>query len=244
MAQSQLALYNMAVGACGGDYTISAVAEESVPAEVCELFYENVRQTVFRAAFWACAKRHDRMTKAAARDATTGYDSDTDDDWVDSDPEPGFAFSYTLPSNLLRCRYLSTFELFSLGWEEEGAHKILSCNSGGVNATDAPILCYTVDVTDVTLWEPDLYQAVAYGLAAHIAMPLTGSRSKLGTLLEVANSFILEARANTANEIGHLIRARQAPERLQARGYAYSPVLQPYVYPYGHLLTGTGAGVV
>lgn len=244
MAQSQTALYNLAVAAVGGDYTISSTSEESIPAEVCELWYEPVRQTVLRAAFWACAKRHERMTKAAARDAETGYDSDTDDDWVTSDPEPGYAFSYTLPTSMLRARYLTTLEMFSLGWEEEGAHKILSCNSGGENATDAPILCYTVDVTDVTLWEPDLYMAIAYGLAGHIALPLTGKAGKAQAMYALANQLIMEARANGANEVGHLLRKRQAPELLQARGYAYSPTISPYVYPYGHLLTGTGAPVV
>lgn len=244
MAQSQVNLYNIAIGAVGADYTISATSEASIPAEACELYYENVRQTVLRAAFWNCAKRHVRMTKAAARDATTGYDSDTDDDWVTSDPEPGYAFSYTLPASMLRARYLTTFEMFSLGWEEEGDHAILSCNTGGINATDAPILCYTKDVTDVTAWEPDLYQAIAYGLAAHICQPLTGKKASTEQLLGIANSFILVARQATANTQGHLHYARQVPERLQARGYAYSPVVQPYVYPYGHLLTGTGAGVV
>ena len=179
MAQSQLALYNMAVGHCGADFTISATSEESVPAEVCELHYENVRQVILRAAFWDCAKRHVRMTKAAARDETTGYDHDTDDDWVTSDPEPGYAFSYTLPSSMLRARYLTTFDRFSLGWEEEGDHAILSCDVGGTATTDAPILCYTVDVTDVTVWDADLYQAVAYGLAGQIAMALTGRGTKL-----------------------------------------------------------------
>jgi len=244
MAQSQVALYNLAIAACGGDYTVSATSEESIPAETCELFYENVRQTVLRAAYWPCAKRHVRMTKAAARDAETGYDSNTDADWQTSDPEPGYAYSYTLPNSMLRARYLSTFEVFSLGWEEEGDHAIISCNSGGVTADDAPILCYTKDVTDVTTWEADLYQSVAYGLAAHIALPLTGKTTKADTLFTLANSFILMARANSANEMAHLRNVQQMPERLQARGYAYSPIIAPYIYPYGNLLTGTGAPVV
>ena len=242
MAQSQVALYNLAISAVGGDYTISATNEESIPAEICELWYENVRQTVLRAAFWQTAKRHVRMTKAAARDSETGYDTDTAADWQTSDPEPGWAFSYTLPSNMLRARYLTDFSMFTLGWEEEGSHKILSANVGGETADDAPILAYTIDVTDVTLWEPDLYQAIAYGLAGHIAMPLTGKPGKAEMMFTLANGLINEARANTANEMHVMLQ--QAPGRLQARGYAYQPVLNPYVYPYGNFLAGTGAGVV
>ena len=243
MPQSQLNLYNLALGAIGADYTISAVDEESVPAEACELYYENVRQTILRAAFWHCAKRHVRMTKAAATVETTGYDHDTELFWVSSDPEPGYAFSYTLPT-MLRARYLTTFEMFSLGWEMEGDHAILSCNTGGPEDEDAPILCYTADVTNVTVWDAGLYQAVYHGLAANIAMALTGKKNQVDLNFGLANQLILQARADNANEMGHLLYSEQVPERLQARGYAYSPVTTPYIYPYGHLLTGTGASVV
>ena len=244
MAQSQTELYNLAIASVGADYTISSPTEESVPAEVCELYYDNVRQTVLRSAFWHVAKRHERLTKDAARDAESGYDSDPAAEWVPGDPEPGYAFSYQLPTDMLRARYLTTHEMFSMGWNEDDDRAMLSCNTGGGNAEDPPILCYTTDVTDVALWDPGLYQAVAYGLGAHICLPLTGKASKADTLFTLANSFILTARADAANEMGHLRNTRQAPERLQARGYLYYPVITPYIYPYGHLLTGTGAGVV
>ena len=228
MAQSQLNLYNLAVSACGADYTISTTGEQSVPAEICELWYENTRQTVLRAAHWKSCKRYARLTEEAERDLAA--------DWVSTDPEPGYAYSYEVPANMLAARYLTTFEQFNLGYETD--QMIISCNIGGSAATDAPILCYTLDQTDPTAWEPDLYQAVVYGLAGHICMPLNGKPSRAKNLFDLSNFILQDARANTANEMHRLMRTNS--ERLQARGYNQAP-LSPYVYPYGNTFTLTGA---
>lgn len=231
MAQSQLNLYNMALAACGADYSLSATNEETIPASVCNLWYENVRQTVLRAAHWKSAKRYARLTEEAERDLSA--------DWVTTDPEPGYAFSYALPSSLLAARYLTDFSQFDIGYDND--KKILSCNIGGSAATDAPVLCYTIDVTDVTLFEPDLYQALIYGLAAHISMPLTGKVARVRGLLELANGVLLSARAATANEM--YVVYNQFTERLQARGFTHN-IPSIYVYPYGGLLAAPGAPVV
>lgn len=231
MAQSQLNLYNMALAACGADYSLSATNESSIPASVCNLWYENVRQVVLRAAHWKSAKRYSRLTEETERDQSA--------DWVSTDPEPGYAFSYALPSGLLAARYITDFAQFDIGYDND--KKILSCNIGGSAATDAPILCYTVDVTDVTLFEPDLYQAIIYGLAAHISMPLTGKVQRARGVIELGNNILLEARAATANEM--YVLYKQYTERLQARGFAHS-IPSPYIYPYGSMLAAPGAPLV
>lgn len=241
MAQSQLALYNLALSIMGSDYTVASLTEQSIPNEVCNLWYENTRLTVFRAAHWKSCKRYARLVKANSRETETGYTSDSDLDWQSTDPEPGFAFSYLLPERCVAPRYLSDFGQFDVGVNSDSGQDILSCNYGGAEADDAPILCYTYDQTNPVKWEPDLYKAMAYALASQIAMPITGKPKKTELIFGVANQIILEARASTANEM-HM-RQTQLPEQLQARGYltTYSA---PYVYPYGSLLTGTGASVV
>jgi len=230
MAQSQLNLYNLALAIVGSDYTISATNEASIPAETCDMWYENVRQVALRAAHWNSAKRYARLVEDTERDTAA--------DWVSTDPEPGYGFSYALPANMLAARYMTDFSQFTLGYET--AAKIISSNIGGSAATDAPILCFTVDVTDLTIWEPDLYQAIAYALAAHVSIPLTGKVSKSVNNFQLANNIILEARAATANEIRRFMTQR--PETLAARGYSYT-VAAPYVYPYGALFSNTGAPV-
>lgn len=234
MAQSQLALYNLALSIVGMDFTISAVDESSVPAEACQLWYENVRQTILRAAHWNSCKRYVRLTEVTERDLSA--------DWVAGDPEPGFAYSYdiTAVTSLLAARYLTDFQQFSIGYDTSNTKKTLSCDVGGSAATDAPILCYTLDVTDATLWEPDLYKAIGFGLAAHITPGTTGKRGLKLDNLAAANQIILEARAANANEMHRYFRSR--PTMLGERGYQYT-IDTPYIYPYGNLLTSTGAPV-
>lgn len=230
MAQSQVNLYNLAISQAGSDYVISATSDQTLAAETCELYYENVRQTVLRAAHWNSAKRYGRLTEETERDADAA--------WVSTDPEPGYAFSYDLPANYLYARYLSTYERFEIGYETD--QKILSCDIGGDNFDDRPILCYTVDVTDVTIWEPDLYRAMYFALAAHICMPLNGKPSRARELFQYANAFLMDAQTQNANEMHRYLQQRV--ERLAARGYSYTPP-DLYVYPFGNLFSGTGASL-
>lgn len=228
MAQSQLALYNLAISLCGGDYTIAAVSEASVPAEMCELWYEPTRQLVMRAAHWNSCERIARLVEDTERDSGAA--------WVPGDPSPGFAFSYTLPSDMLAARYLATFSRFKISYDDTG--KTLVCDIGGSATTDAPLLIYTTDNDTVTEWEADLYLAMAYGLAGNVAIGLTGKRSKSADLFQLANSYLTNARANNANE-QHELRTQKAAS-LQLRGYSQSNI-NSYVYPFGNLFAPPGA---
>ena len=186
---------------------------------------------MLRAAHWKCAKRFARVVEDTERDTSA--------DWVSTDPEPGYGFSYTLPSSMLAARYLTDFSQFTIGYETSAM--LLHCNVGGSATTDAPILCYTIDVTDVTLWEPDLYQAMVYALAASISMPLHAKVERAKFNYQLANDAILTARTATANEMYRLLQ--QTPSVLDARGYEYE-MNAPYLYPYGSAFTGTGAPIV
>lgn len=222
MAQTQLALYNLALSIAGADFTIAAVDEKSVAAEACQLWYENVRHVVLRSAHWNSAKRFARLDEEQAR---------TSAEWEDYDPEPGYGFSYTLPTDFLAARFLSNFAEFSLGITSN--RKVISTNQ-----TPSPVLSYTADVVDPVSWEPDLYQAMAYSLAAHITMPLTGKPTRVRQNMNVAYELVLQARANTANEMHRLLSSR--PEVLALRGTDYA-VSAPFIYPYGSFFAGTGA---
>lgn len=231
MAQSQLDLYNKALSVIGADYTVEAVDEASVPAETCELWYDEVRRVVLRAAHWGSARKVARLTLEAERDLSA--------DWVTSDPEPGFAYSYVIPSDLLAARYLSHFGEFTISNDDD--EKILNTNWGSDTASERPVLIYTFDQTDVSKWEPDLYVAIAYSLAAQITMPLTGKLARVRSNLEMAYDLVLQARVNTANEIHRMMQSQ--PEILSLRGYSYSPST-PYIYPYGSWFSTPGAPVL
>lgn len=231
MAQSQVALYNIAIAACGGTATLTATSDSVIEAEMCELFYENVRQVALRSMHWNSCKRYARLVEEAERDTSAA--------WVSTDPEPGYGFSYDLPANYLHARYLTDFSVFEIGYETD--QKILSCNIGGSDADeDPPVLCYTIDVTDVTIWEPDLYMAIAYALSAHISMPLHAKPARAKENIALANSIIETARVNNANEMQRLFDKR--PDSLGQRGYSYGAIT-PYVFPYGALYSNPGAGL-
>jgi len=230
MAQSQLALYNLALVYAGADYTIEATTEESVPAETLELIYENTRQMTFRAAHWNSCKKYVRLVEEKERNLSA--------DWVTSDPAPGWAYSYEMPDDVLAARYLTDFAQFEVGYDDDDY--ILSTNGGSDTASETPVLCYTFDQTDVTKWEPDLYNAMAHALAGYYVLGSTGKRNKTNESFGLANLAIMNARANNANEQQQL--RQQVAERLQARGYEFN-VINPYVHPYGPIFTGTGAPV-
>lgn len=230
MPQSQLDLYNMAVASTGGDFTIATLVEESVPRELCDLYYETVYKTVLRAAHWKVAKRFARLVKVKERDFSQ--------DWAADDPEPDWMFSYAMPSTALAARHLNDFSMFTVGWDETTSQDVLYANVGGPNANDAPILTFTADIgPDPVNWNPDLYLATAYGLASYISRPLNGKRAQAMEMLQIANDLILSARAHTANE--QQVIQRVIPSELAARGFDAFPEFR-FIQQYGPLLALPG----
>lgn len=229
MAQSQLNLYNLALSIISDKYIVATTGEASIPAETCGMWYDVVRQTVLRSAHWNSCRRFARLTQEAARDTAL--------DWVAADPNPGWAFSYDFPADMLAARYMTNFAEFDVGYDNDG--KVINSNVGGTATADKPVLCYTADITDPLIWEPDLYKGMSFALAAHIAMPLTGKSGSARSWLEVANGVILEARVASANERQQLIRTM--PESLLARGYTDQNTTVPFFYPYGPSFSASGA---
>ncbi len=228
MTQSQTNLYNMALSACGARAKISAPTENSRPAEECEIWYESARQTVLRAAHWQSAKKFFRLGLLATRSDSSA--------WTTADPEPGRLYQYAAPADMLQARNLTTFERFSVGTDFNSLVRTIECD------TEDALLHYTFDQTDLSLWDPGLYQAVAYALAAFIARPLTGKRARTQDIAAEANAIIREARAQTLNEQDG--RIEFLAEWHEARGFSGGASKTKYIYPYGNLIAGTGASVV
>lgn len=68
--------------------------------------------------------------------------------------------------------------------------------------TNAPIAVgvYNMDLTDYNLWPDDVIQTFVYALAGMITIPLGGDKKLAQMNIELANTKILDARANDANE--------------------------------------------
>jgi hypothetical protein len=105
--------------------------------------------------------------------------------------------------------------------------RLLHCNQ------ITPILRYTGGQPNVALWSNNLLMAIVYGMAGHIAQPLSGKTSLTAKLVEKANEFILAARVNSANQNQQAYDV--LPEWIEGRGYA-NGARQQFFYPTGSLL--------
>lgn len=212
-ATAEVDIYNMALSALGTTSSVATVDEDSREAEQCSIWYEPVRDQIFRAAPWPRLTGFKRLALSVERDQ--------DEDWVATDPDPKWQFAYALPADYIRPRYLNTYVQF----EESmvGDLPVLVTNA------ETPILTYTRKLTRVDLWDPDLTQAVAFGLAAHIAKALTGKDSDLRNMFELAQEKILNARVNAANSRN--ATNESVPDWIAARGYAGTGPYAQYIYP-------------
>ena len=217
MVPDEVSIYNLALNAIGARSNLSATSEKDRGAEVCRLWYPVVRDQVLAAASWPSCKSFKRLALLKARE---------DADWVTGDPEPGYSFIYSSPSDMLHPRYLSDFSKFSMS-SYTGEIKALSTN------TEKALLTYTRRNYTVGSWESELQMAVAYGLAANIVMPLTGKPQRAQLLAQQANDFIITARVAMANEDAESYET--LPDWITARGYS-NPNDVRWFYPVGSLL--------
>lgn len=220
-------IYNLALAASGSRSRVSATTESSREAEECTLWYAEVRDQVLRAAFWPGARANQRLALRVERDA--------DEDWVSTDPDPGYVYAYGVPADIIAPRYLSTFERFIISTSSDNS-KVLCAN------TENAILTYTKRQTNINLWDAQLKMAIIYALAAHISTPLHGKNSRADRVEARANALILEARAAAGNTDEALHDT--VPEWIAARGSAFATPPDRFIYPYGPLIQVTsGAGV-
>lgn len=218
-------LYNLALNAVGSRDNISHTAEASREAEVCNLWYPVVRDQVLRAASWPSCRRTKRLAVLATASGA---------EWAEGMPDPGFSFAYGTPADMLYPRYLSDFTRFEVSTTPSGTSKTIQTNTTGA------ILIYTYRNELISMWESSLQMAIVYGLAANVAMPLTGKINRATGLINNANDLIFSARAEAANENNSQMES--IPDWIAVRGYA-NPGDTRFYYPFGPMLT-LSAGIV
>lgn len=223
---TEVGLYNLALSLIGSTVSVASTTEASKEAETCLLWYAEARNRVLAAAPWPSALGTARLELDVERE--------TSEDWTDAAPLPGWAYSYVLPTDILRPRYISNYSRFQLYNDVNGQNRL---------ATDweDPVLVYT-KLVDIDKWDHLLKMAVVHALSAYIVMPLTGKLQRAGVVIQQANDMILEARTTNANQEEQQLESM--PDWITARGYGgYAPQTR-YVYPNGPLLTATAAATV
>lgn len=217
MAQTVDDLFALAVSACHGDSTPEGLISSSRAYTLCERWYDIVRKTILRAAYWPSVTSTGYLAVLAEASATR--------EWAEGDPTPPWRYVYGLPSNYIRARYLTTYAKFEMT-SFSGA-PALQCDE------QKAILVYTRDEENITLWEEDLKMAVIYGLASHIGAELTGSRYIIERNIANTDQLIGVARANFMNE--NSMTLETVPPWISERGFINAPKPRFY-YPEGAML--------
>lgn len=219
---SEVAIFNLALNAVGSRSNISSPTENSREAEVCNLWYSAVRDLILAAAPWPEATEIRYLAQLAEAD------EDDDGEWAYDDPRPGYSYVYSLPSDLVQPQYLTDWGFFLVTSHSEN-RRALHTN------TYQAALVYTKRLEVISLWSPQLQMAVVYGLAAHIAMPLSGKTSRAKMLAATANEFLLAARETAANVNSE--NYDSVPDWIAARGYTGAGPSTRYFHPAGSLLS-------
>ncbi len=219
MARDLVTLYNLALSSVGTRAKVSLPTEKSREAEICNLWYETVRDKVLRAAPWASARGAANLAVVAERDFNVV--------WQSTMPQPPWRFMYSLPADFLYPRYITSFEHFILS--DYNNSPVLLTNE------EATTLIYTKKQSIPSAWDSDLFHALVEALAAQIAMPLHAKSSRAQLALQNANNAIIMARVQTANE--NQIDYDSTPDWLIARGVGLTNFVSRFVYENGPLLS-------
>lgn len=227
MAQSLVTLFNLALSAVGTRSIVSSASENSREAEICNLWYPTIRDNVLKAAPWPTARTMARLSLLAERDFT--------EVWAQGDPQNPWTFAYAAPTDMLHPQFLENYYPFELGVRRTMVGDI-TVNQKVIltDVAEAGIL-YTYQGTDLSLWESDLFLAIAMGLASAVAMPLHGKPKNAEFALMQANKAIMDARVNAANQA--MTRQDHIPDWLAARGVASLANPSGFIFPSGPLLS-------
>lgn len=150
---SRVQIYNMALGRAGVTREVSSHDEDSVEAITCRRYYESVRDTALRDFAWPFARRYHTLELVA------------------EDPSDEWGYSYRYPTNCIKALYLvtgirnsATPPPWELGHDDQG--RLIYTDEA-----DA-VLRYIARITNDELFDESHVDALAWGLAAEIAIAL------------------------------------------------------------------------
>lgn len=180
MTISDVAICNLALDLLGAD-TISQIGENSKAGKLCQRNYEPLRDAVLRAYPWNSVTRRATLAK------------------LDAAPAWGFANQYQLPEGPNPERWLA---MAYVEGELEGTASRYKIEGRKLLSDDGPSLniLYIARITDPTLYDPLLVQAMAARIAWQLAFPITGERSVAADMANMYRALLLEARRRDAQE--------------------------------------------
>lgn len=206
-------LFNQALTAVGSEPSVTDPEAPGKATAILQLWYPVARHAVMTAAHWDSLRVTKRLPVAILRDVN--------EDWVNSNPLPGYRYAYQLPSDMLQPQYLADFSRFEIS--RVGSARVLSTN------TEGAILRYTADEVIPTNWEPDLYRSIIWALAACINMAKNGKMAVTQKLENQTLDIISQAAVNIAN--GQDTYNESPPSFYAGTGFSYPGQTARYYYP-------------
>lgn len=176
----KIQIVNIALGRIGVA-AIESLFEASEAARVASRYYDIDRQLVLRKYPWGFATRRVQLAQ------------------IETKPND-YKYAYRYPADVLYLRGMYN-EYFDKPIHEQN-YKILSDKSGKVLYTDVPhaYIEYTADLEDVSLFDPQFSECLAWKLASDIAFALTGNLQMMQNALQAYNAYVNEAMGNDAEE--------------------------------------------
>ena len=146
---------NVALSRIGNNQFIDSIDEDSKQAELCALHYPMSVQQVLADGDWAFAEG--RVVLA-----------------LSGTPPTNWEYRYAYPNDCLKARRIAVPGMEIVPLAQRITFKVINSGSGKAIVTNWPEaeLIYTLDVTDTTLFPPLFVSALAWRLAAELAMGL------------------------------------------------------------------------
>jgi hypothetical protein len=196
---SDVSICNMALAHCGVTMLIADLSENSNQAELCKLFYEAMRDKVLQAIPWPFARKYAPLQDLGSPPANWGYrylyPTDCLKFWNIVNNGylpfyPGFYPGYFPYDGIC----IPIRVPFQVGLAIDASSRVIYSNVPSAQAE------YTVQVTDPTLFPASFVNALAWALAAELAIPLTTDIQRAQLAQTKYLSSLLEAGADLLNE--------------------------------------------
>lgn len=212
IADLETAICNRALSAVGTRSTIASLTEASNEANQCNLLFDSTRDELLAMAGWNFARKYDTLTLLKSAPGTPENPTPATV-WSDLFPPPPWAYEYSMPTDCVQA--LIVISQWDSGvsagyyWPPQSAwaqfivaSDVITTDPENVILTNArlALLAYTFRNENPASWSNGFIQSLVLGLAGKLAVPLTGDKQLAVGLFQQANQYVIQARADNANE--------------------------------------------
>ena len=161
-----------------GQEAITSLDAQNDTARKCKSFYVPYRNLLLESHNWIFATRFDELVL------------------IDGLLDEKYEYVYAMPSNCLKIRKITTTD------KKPVQYRIYSNNGNQVIATDidGAIVEYTYKEENTSFYSASFIIALAYSLAAVLALPLTGDNTKFATMTTLSRGAVDQAELMDAQQ--------------------------------------------